>query len=64
MVTRVMGFACACCCDLGNNTCMALGTTMVDVIMKKISNRNITSVIDAMLKFDSMLNRCFKAIIF
>jgi len=39
-----------------------LGTTMVEVIMKKISNRKITSVIDARLKFDSMLNRCLSAI--
>ena len=41
---------------------VALGVTIVEVIIKKIKSRNITSVIDAILKFDSIVKRCFKAI--
>ena len=43
--------------DLGSNTWMAFGTTIVEVI-KKISSRKITSVMETMLKFVSIRNRC------
>ena len=47
MMTLVKGFAEVCCFPCGNNTLIALGDTMVDVIIKKISSRKIRSVMDA-----------------
>ncbi|EFG18779.1 hypothetical protein M099_2774 [Phocaeicola vulgatus str. 3975 RP4] len=41
---------------------MALGDTMVEVIMKNISNRNMMSVIDAILKLGDILCLLFSAI--
>ena len=41
---------------------MALGDTIVDVIMQKISNRKMMSVIDAMLKVAVMRVLRFSAI--
>jgi hypothetical protein len=39
-----------------------LGDTTVEVIIKKISNRNMTSVIDAILKLGDIFARRFNAI--
>lgn len=43
---------------------MALGDTMVEVIMKNISNRNMRSVIDAILKLGDIFCLLFNAIYF
>ena len=55
MMTLVKGFAEVCCFHCGNNTLIALGDTMVDVIIKKISSRKIRSVMDAILKLGDIL---------
>ncbi|MEI3074357.1 MAG: hypothetical protein V8T40_08885 [Phocaeicola vulgatus] len=62
MITLVSGFAEVCCLPCGSNTLMALGDTMVEVIMKNISNRNMMSVIDAILKLGDILCLLFSAI--
>jgi hypothetical protein len=49
MITRETVFAIVCLLPWGRSTLMALGETMVLVIMKNMSNRNMMSVIDAML---------------
>ena len=49
MIILTIGFADVCSEPCGSNTLMALGETIVDVIMKNINNRNIRSVIDDML---------------
>ena len=41
---------------------MALGDTMVEVIIKNISNRNMMSVMDAILKLGDILFLLFSAI--
>ena len=62
MITLVNGLAEVCCLPCGNNTLIALGDTTVEVIIKKISNRNMTSVIDAILKLGDIFARRFNAI--
>jgi len=44
-----------CCLPCGNRTLMALGDTTVEVIIKNISNRKMTSVMEAMLKLGDTL---------
>ena len=63
MVTRVSGLAEVCCLLCGSKILMALGCTTVDVIMKKISSKKMTSVIDDMLNAASALVCLFRAII-
>ena len=46
MITRAKGFADVCLLPWGSNTFMALGVTIVDVIMKNINNKKMISVID------------------
>ena len=46
---------------LGKSTFSALGLIKVDVIMKKISNRNTMSVMEAMLKLTEILFLEFNA---
>ena len=55
MITLVSGLADVCCFPCGSNTLIAFGDTTVDVIMKKINSRNITSVMDAILKLGDIL---------
>ena len=55
MMTRVSGLADVCCELCGNNTLMALGLTIVDVIIKNISSRNMMSVIDDILNCGDIL---------
>ena len=55
MMTLVKGFAEVCCFPCGSSTLIALGDTMVDVIIKKISSRKIRSVMDAILKLGDIL---------
>ena len=43
---RVNGLADVCFEPCGNNTFIAFGVTIVEVIIKNMSNRNIISVID------------------
>ena len=62
MITRVSGFADVCCLPCGSNTLIALGETMVEVIIKNISNKNMMSVIDAILKLGDILFLLFNAI--
>ena len=62
MITRVNGLAEVCCFPCGNKTLMALGETIVEVIMKNINNKNMMSVMDAILKFGDILFLLFKAI--
>lgn len=62
MITRVNGLAEVCCFPCGSNTFMALGDTMVEVIIKNISNKNMMSVIDAILKFGDIFCLLFNAI--
>ena len=62
MITRVNGLADVCCLPCGSNTLMALGETIVDVIMKNISNKNMMSVMDAILKLGDILFLLFNAI--
>jgi hypothetical protein len=64
MMTLVKGFAEVCCFPCGNNTLIALGDTMVDVIIKKISSRKIRSVMDAMLKLGDILTLRFNTPLF
>ena len=45
-----MGLAAVCFCACGKVSLIAFGTTTVEVTMKKISSRKMTSVIEAMLK--------------
>ena len=48
-----------CCFPCGSNTLIAFGDTTVEVIIKKINSRNITSVMDAILKLgDIFALRC------
>ena len=61
-MTLVSGFAEVCCFPCGRSTLMALGDTMVDVIMKKMSNRKMMSVIEAMLNVAAMWVFRFSAI--
>ena len=49
MTTRAVAFTVVCFFPCGRSTLMALGETIVLVIIKKMSRRNIMSVIDAML---------------
>ena len=49
------GLADVCCFPCGSNTLIAFGETTVDVIIKKISNRKMTSVMDAILKLGDIL---------
>jgi hypothetical protein len=49
-MTRVSGLAEVCCFPCGNSTLIALGDTTVEVIIKKISNKKIRSVMEAILK--------------
>ena len=63
MVTRASGLAEVCCLLCGYNTFMALGNTTVDVTIKNISNRNITSVIEAILNVAAILFLLFNAIL-
>ena len=60
MITRARGFAEVCCLPWGSNTLIALGVTMVEVIMKNINNKKMISVIEAMLKEGDILFRLFK----
>ena len=60
MITRVRGLAEVCCFPWGRSTLMALGVTIVEVIMKNISNKNTRSVIDDMLKVGDILFLRFK----
>ena len=46
MIIRANGFADVCLLPCGKSTFMALGVTIVDVIMKNINNRKIISVIE------------------
>ena len=62
MITRVNGFADVCCYTCGSNTLMALGDTIVEVIIKNISNKNLMSVMDAILKLGDILLLLFNAI--
>ena len=62
MITRVSGFAEVCCLPCGSNTLIALGETMVEVIIKNISNKNMMSVMDAILKLGDILFLLFNAI--
>ena len=62
MMTRVNGFADVRCFPCGSNTLIALGDTMVEVIMKNISNKNMMSVMDAILKLGDILFLLFNAI--
>lgn len=64
MVTRVRGLAEVCCLLCGNNILMALGCTTVEVIIKKMSNKKMTSVIDDMLNEASILDCLLRAIMF
>lgn len=50
MYTSVTGFVEVCSLLWGRLTSMAAGNMIVDVTMKKMSRRNITSVIDDMEK--------------
>ena len=66
MMTRAKGFAEVCWLPWGNSTLMALGVTIVDVIMKNISSKKMISVIDDIEKVSivlvfllSMMNSCF-----
>jgi len=54
-MTLVSGLAEVCCLPCGNNTLIALGDTTVEVIIKNISNRNMTSVMEAILKLGDTL---------
>ena len=59
MITLVSGLADVCCFPCGSNTLIAFGDTTVEVIIKKINSRNITSVMDAILKLgDIFALRC------
>jgi hypothetical protein len=60
MMTLVRGFAEVCCLPWGSSTLMALGVTMVEVIMKNISNKKMISVMEAMLKAGDILFLLFK----
>ena len=51
----VSGLAEVCCLPCGNSTLIALGDTTVEVIIKNISNRNMTSVMEAILKLGDTL---------
>ena len=62
MITRVSGLADVCCFPCGSNTLMALGDTIVEVIIKNISNKNMISVMDAILKLGDILCLLFNAI--
>ena len=62
MITRVNGLADVCCYPCGSNTLMALGDTMVEVIIKNISNKNMMSVMDAILKLGDIFCLLFNAI--
>ncbi len=55
------GFAAVCFCACGKVTLMALGITTVEVTIKKMSSRKMTSVIEAMLKFSDTLVLLFNA---
>ena len=57
-----MGFVVVFSFPCGSNTLIEFGDTIVEVIMKKISNRKITSVMDAMLKLGDILDLLFNAI--
>ena len=59
MMTRVSGLADVCCELCGSSTLMALGLTIVDVIIKNISSRNMMSVIDDILNCGDTLLRLF-----
>ena len=59
MMTRVSGLADVCCELYGSSTLMALGLTIVDVIIKNISSRNMMSVMDDMLNCGDTLLRLF-----
>jgi hypothetical protein len=61
MTTRVSGLADVCCFPCGRSTFIAFGDTTVDVIIKNISSRKMTSVIDAMLKLGDILALLFSA---
>ena len=56
-----MGLAAAWLLLLGRTNLIALGVTTVEVIMKKINNKNTKSVIDDMLNVGLTLFRFFKA---
>ena len=62
MMTRVNGFADVCCFPCGSKTLIALGDTIVEVIIKNISNKNMISVMDAILKLGDILCLLFNAI--
>ena len=64
MMTLVKGFAEVCCFPCGSSTLIALGDTMVDVIIKKISSRKIRSVMDAILKLGDILALRFNTPLF
>ena len=61
-MTRVNGLAEVCCFPCGSNTLMALGETIVEVIMKNINNKKMISVMDAILKLGDILVLRFSAI--
>ena len=54
MYTSVIGFSEVCSLLCGRLTSMAAGKIRVDVTMKKMSRRNMTSVIDDMEKVSSV----------
>jgi hypothetical protein len=60
---RTIGFAEVCLLPCGNSTFMALGVTIVDVIIKNINNRNMMSVIDDIEKASIVLVFLFNIII-
>ena len=62
MITLVSGRAYVCCLPCGSNTLMALGDTIVEVIIKNINNKNMMSVIDAILKLGDIFCLLFSAI--
>ena len=60
---RVVGLRAVCCPLWGRLTSMADGKTKVEVTIKKMSSKKMTSVIDAMLNIDRVLCCLFSAIV-
>ena len=62
--TFVTGFTALCSVDCGRFTSSPVGNTKVDVTMKKMSNRKITSVIDAIEKLSIILFCCLNTAVY
>jgi hypothetical protein len=63
MKMRVVGLIAVCWLLCGRFTSIAEGKTNVEVTMKKMSSKKMTSVIDAMLNIDRVLCCLFSAIV-